>query len=215
MRPRTEALLTLRDGAPIDAALRADLVADPASMAELDRLRRMQSALRELPQVKPPDYVWQRIARELDADDARRIRWPLRFAASALVAAAALFAALQLATRPSEVADVTESAVVQENRPGPSARPLYPPSYVALVQESERLERMLARIPYQRPVMSAGTASTIVGLEDQIAYIDAQLTLGSAFDMEMPEREALWGERVELMNALVYVRYAQAQRTGF
>jgi hypothetical protein len=211
MRPRTEALLTLRDGGPIDAALRAELEADAESMAELARLRRMKTALGELPQESPPDSVWQRVALELDADAARRIRLPLRFATDAVVAAAALFAALQLVTSPAE----REAPAVVREAPRPSSRPIYPPSYVALVEESERLERMLARIPYQRPVMSAGTASTIVGLEDRIAYIDAQLTLGSAFDMEMPEREALWGERVDLMNALVHVRYAQAQRTGF
>jgi hypothetical protein len=64
-------------------------------------------------------------------------------------------------------------------------------------------------------MMSASTASTIVALEERIAYVDAQLTLASAFDMQMAEREALWGERVDLINALVHVRYAQAQRTGF
>ena len=82
-------------------------------------------------------------------------------------------------------------------------------------QESARLERLLAEIPYQRPMMTARTARTIVGLEDRIAYIDEQLTFGTAYDMQIPAREALWGERVELMNALVHVRYAHAQRTGF
>jgi hypothetical protein len=74
---------------------------------------------------------------------------------------------------------------------------------------------MLARIPYQRPVMTAGTASTIVGLEDRIAFIDEQLTLAAGNGAEVPQRQALWGERVELMNALVHVRFAQAQATGF
>jgi hypothetical protein len=213
MRPRTEALLTLRDGGPIDAALRADLLADADSVAELERLRRVKASLRALPEVDPPDSVWQRVANDLDQAAARRIRAPLRFLAGAAIAAAAAIAAVQLFVRPVE--PVQPATPVAEERPRASSRPLFPPTYVALVEESERLERLLARIPYQRPMMSGRTASTIVGLEDRIAYVDAQLTFASAYDMEMPEREALWGERVELMNALLHVRYAQAQRTGF
>ena len=88
-------------------------------------------------------------------------------------------------------------------------------SYIQLVEESERLERMLADIPYQRPMMSGRTASTIVGLEDRIAFIDEQLTYGAASGLQMPEQRALWSERVDLMNALVYVRLGQAEPGGF
>jgi hypothetical protein len=90
-----------------------------------------------------------------------------------------------------------------------------PTSYPALVQESERLDRALRRLPHQRSMMSGGTATTIAGLEDRIALIDEQLTYSNARGVPQPERTALWGERVELMNALVHVRYAQAQPTGF
>jgi hypothetical protein len=55
------------------------------------------------------------------------------------------------------------------------------------------------------------TAGAIVGLEDRIAFVDAQLSYAAAQDLAPPYREALWGERVELMNALVFVRFAQVQ----
>ena len=55
------------------------------------------------------------------------------------------------------------------------------------------------------------TAGTIVGLEDRIAYVDAQLSYAAARGLAPPYRKALWGERVELMNALVQVRFAQTQ----
>ena len=54
-------------------------------------------------------------------------------------------------------------------------------------------------------------AGTIVGLEDRIAYVYAQLSYAAARDLAPPYRKALWGERVELMNALVQVRFAQTQ----
>jgi hypothetical protein len=97
----------------------------------------------------------------------------------------------------------------------PPAVPPTPASYVALVQQSERLERLLAEMPDQRPIMTARTAGTIAGLEDRIAFIDEQLSYGAARGLDPPQQQALWGTRVDLMNALVHVRYAQAQQTGF
>ena len=78
-------------------------------------------------------------------------------------------------------------------------------SYAPLVEESERLERLLAELPSRR-VMAGSTAGTIAGLEDRIALVDAQLSYAAARDLAPTYREALWGERVELMNALIYVR---------
>ena len=83
-------------------------------------------------------------------------------------------------------------------------------SYAPLIVESARLERLLAEMPAPRLVVGS-TAGTIVGLEDRIAYVDAQLSYAAARDPAPPYRRALWDERVELMNALVYVRFAQMQ----
>lgn len=217
MHPRTEALLTLRDGEPIDAQVQAQLLAEPGSAAELARLRRMKEALGALPELAPPEDGWERIEAELDRHGARRFGAPLRWAASGAIAVTVAVAAMLYLARSPEAPQVAPPAIpVAEGvrqRAFPGA--IMPASYVALVEESARLERMLARIPYQRPMMTAGTASTIVGLEDRIALIDEQLTFATANDMEVPQRQALWGERVDLMNALVHVRFAQAQPTGF
>jgi hypothetical protein len=215
MHPSTEALLTLRDGQPIDAALREHLLADPEAVAELERLRHMREALRELPDIEPTSDAWSQVAAELDRDDLYRARKPLRWAAGAAIAAAAATGAiLFLMQSPGGLLDTPPRSVAVDQA-APFALPLAPPSYVALVEESARLERVLARIPWQRRMMNARTAGTIVGLEDRIAYIDEQLALGTAHDMGFPEREVLWGQRVELMNALVNVRYAQTLHTGF
>lgn len=229
MRGRsTETLLTLRDGGPIDRALRDELRNDPDAAAELERLRRVKVALRTLPQLEPRDGNWERIAAELDRSDVgSRSGSVWRAVFGGAIAAGVLIAALQLAVRPvaprlpapppsprvaetAQVATVAEVVPAAVSKPLRSGRPILPPSYVALVAESERLERLLARIPNQRPMMTVRTASTIVGLEDRIADVDTQILFASASDMDMPVREALWSERVELMNALVHVRFAQA-----
>ena len=50
---------------------------------------------------------------------------------------------------------------------------------------------------------------------DRIAFLDEQLVYGAAGELPAPQRAALWSGRVELMNALVNVRYAEAQMNGF
>jgi hypothetical protein len=134
---------------------------------------------------------------------ARRFRRRCAMAAAVLLAAAAI-PLTYVATRPAPP-------------PTLSMIPLNPArvawdeaSYAPLIAESARLERLLAEMPAPRLVVGS-TAGTIVGLEDRIAYVDAQLSYAAARDLAPPYRRALWDERVELMNTLVYVRLAQMQ----
>jgi hypothetical protein len=146
--------------------------------------------LRELPELQPPPGVWERVLEAERARGARRRSWRHSAAMAAAVTVVAIgIGAYLLSTPGSSDSDA---------------------SYAALVAESARLERVLAEMPAPRPLMAGSTASTIVGLEDRIAFVDSQLSYAAAEDVAGPYRQALWGERVELMNALVYVRYAQA-----
>jgi hypothetical protein len=161
--------------------------------------------LHELPQLAPPPGVFERaLAAQHARAAARRVRYR---AAAALVVTAfvgtlAYVALQEPPPRPT--------LVVASPRTPQSAEP-ETLSYASLAAESARLERLLAELPAPRPLMMGSTASTIVGLEDRIAAVDAQLSYAAARDLASPYREALWGERVELMNALVHVRFAQAQ----
>jgi hypothetical protein len=145
--------------------------------------------LRELPQLPAPPGVWERV---LEGERARRAARRFWRRTSALAAALAVVAA-------------GVAAYLVNARSAEEAA-----QYQALVAESARLERVLAELP-SRPLMVGSTASTIAGLEDRIAIVDAQLSYAAARNVETPYRQALWGERVELMNALVYVRFAEAQ----
>jgi hypothetical protein len=148
--------------------------------------------LRELPELSPPPGVWERVlAAERERAAVRRF-WRRGAAVAAAVAVVAVAASVSFFARP------------------PSA-PSAGADYTALIAESARLERVLAELPASRPLMAGSTASAIAGLEDRIAFVDAQLSYAAAEEVEAPYRQALWGERVELMNALVYVRFAQAQ----
>ena len=58
-------------------------------------------------------------------------------------------------------------------------------------------------------------AATIDGLEDRIALIDEQLMFARALGLSTADRRVLYRQRVELMNALVQIRYAEARRFAF
>ena len=146
--------------------------------------------LKELPELPPPPGVWQRV---LEAERTRRHRRRLWRRASTMAA-----------TVTAVAVGIGAYLVNTSGSSGADAR------FEALVAESARLERLLAEMPAPRPLMAGSTASTIVVLEDRIAFVDSQLSYAAAEDVAAPYRQALWGERVELMNALVYVRFAQA-----
>ena len=162
--------------------------------------------LGELPELVPPPGVWERVLEGVgERAAARRSRRRVAIAASVIVAVAAVPLAYVL-TRPAP-----PPPIVTLIRFVPDRVPWDETSYAPLIVESARLEKVLADMPAPPPLVVGATAGTIVGLEDRIAYVDAQLSYAAARDLAPPYRKALWGERVELMNALVQVRFAQTQ----
>ncbi|HVY66537.1 MAG TPA: hypothetical protein VHH11_17080 [Gammaproteobacteria bacterium] len=214
MRPSTEDLLALRDGEPLDARARAKIEATPAYGCEIARLQRMQRALRSLQMLEAPPEVLDRVLAAEKANGVVRSRrsWLVAGAGVAAVATAAI-AYVTTSGGPGDDGEAAPVPVVagrELETPLPAAG-----SYGALVEESARLERLLAELPAQSPLMTGATASTIAGLEDRIAFVDEQLVYGAARKLPVPQQAALWSDRVELMNALVNVRYAEAQSGGY
>ena len=196
MHPSTEDLLSVRDGEPLTAATRAAIEESPEATREVERLRAMQRSVRDLPEIAPPPGAWQRIL----AEEQRRA-----VASRRITRALAGFGAA------AAVAFVAVIVVVA----GPRGDSTTQPEYAEIVAESARLERLLAEIPPEPRVVHLGTVSTIMGLEDQIALLDEQLSYGDAIGLQGAQRAVLWSERVDLLNALVLVRAAEAQDNVF
>ena len=141
-------------------------------------------------------------------------QWPLRGAIAATVAVVAILGARSLDEPggPAPATIVAENSVTAVDSPafGGAAA-----TYTSLTSESARLERLLNDIPYRPRLVNAGTVTTISGLEDRIGQVDEVLMYASVNGLQPEQTVALWQERVDLMNALVEVRYAQAQRFGF
>ena len=144
----------------------------------------------------------------------RQAQWPLRGAIAAAVAVAAILGVRSLDTP----GDPPPGAIVAEGHLSTSGTPGFggaSATYTSLTSESARLERMLSEIPYRPRLVNAGTATTISGLEDRIGQVDEVLMYASMNGLQREQAVALWQERVDLMNALVQVRYAEAQRFGY
>jgi hypothetical protein len=202
MHGRTEDLLSLRDGEPLDAKEREAIDASPALRLEVERLRRVQRALEALPELAPPPGVWERAISATDAPRrAPRHAWAYLGVAAAIAAVAIGYLAVQ-----TESPAILPQAVIATRATSGEAVP-----FIVLLEESAALEQMLAQMP-RRPMMAGSTAATIAGLEDRIAFIDGQLAYASTVGARQPIQQALWSERVDLMSALVHVRYASAQQ---
>ena len=174
----------------------AHVAACPQCLAELARVRAVRTALGGLPAATAPAGAW---AGALARAAARRQASPARAATPAGLAMAAslvamLAAAILLAQAPAQ-APLAE-------QPIPLAQPID-----GLVAENARLEAMLAGMPQSRTAR-VGTAYTVAAIEDRLALLDDRITVVSLEPHAPEAEEALWRERVNLMNSLVQVQYA-------
>lgn len=185
----------------------------------IDERNLLQRRLRELPETMPPRAVWQRVEQQARAEGLFTARIPerTRWLAGAGVAAAVVLAVLNLPVTPGGGPDVDsdrQAGVTVPSYEDVAANDEELRGLNALMVESQRIERNLRALPAQPSVVRASTAATISELQDQITAIDFVLThpdLGLSSEQE----ETYWRERVRLMNSLLALRTAQAQRMSF
>lgn len=173
----------------------------------------LQTRLRELKDTTPPREVWQRIEAQARAEGMFQGRYfeTAKWLSGAGIAAAVVLAVLNVPVTPvtdggDEVLSPTPS-VAQIDNSGPA-------NLNALMVQSQQIERDLRALPGQPRMVRASTAATIAELEDRIAAIDYRLN-HPAYRLTRVEAEIYWRERVRLMNSLLNLRRAQAQRMAF
>lgn len=182
----------------------------------VDELERLKRRLGELPETMPPRAVWHRIQEQVRAEGLlskpvshQRVKWLV----GAGIAAAVLLTVLRMpgVLNPDSGEQI---AAEPEFRSTPQSTPSNAQELNALMVQSQQLEQNLRAVPYQPRMMRASTAATISNLEDRIAAIDYQL-IHPAIRMSPAQKRLYWRERVRLMDSLVKLRYAQAQRASF
>jgi hypothetical protein len=163
---------------------------------ELARLSRLKHELRQLPSFEPPEHAWPLIRERLERLPRRRrgVRW--------VFVPAAVAAGL--------VATLTLLWLMHMDRG--HAGPDDDDTIRSLVSRSQRLEAVLNTLPPRPTVERAATSAAIDELQTRIQMLDQQLSAAANDDGYRTQR--LWSARVQLMNSLVYVRYAEAARNG-
>lgn len=171
-------------------------------------------ALRALPQGTPPRGAWQAIRRRAAAEGLierprrGRLRRDLEWLAGGALAATVVFTLLDLSVFGPGTGEVAPPADESRFAATPAENSA---SLGSLMERSRMLERALREAPETPRVMRASTAGTIATLEDRIAMIDQQLSYPER-PLSEEEVRILWRERVQLMDSLVQLRYAQARR---
>jgi hypothetical protein len=207
MHASIDHLLSLRDGQPVDAATAAHVEQCARCSAELRKLRETQVKLQSLPQFEAP-ASFQEIQRAM----ARPVAVRRRIVSARLVAVLAFvtlttifFVALRDSTR-SEMAERKREPVEQQT---PATDIIETARVPELVAQSQHLEGLLQNLPERPRIERVSTAAMIDTIEERIQWLDFQLSDARDSGLNEEQTRRLWRERVELMDSLVKVRYAE------
>jgi hypothetical protein len=205
MHASIDNLLSLRDGQPVDAATVAHVDQCARCLAELRKLRETQVKLQSLPQLDAPSS-FQEIQRAM----ARPANAPRRIVSARLVAALAfvtLTAIFFVALRDGTRTPVAEHKPVEQQTPAIDI--IETARVPELVARSQQLEDLLQKLPDRPRIERVSTAAMIDTIEDRIQWLDFQLSDARDSGLNEEQTRRLWRERVELMDSLVKVRYAE------
>jgi hypothetical protein len=209
MHADIQQLLSLRDGEPVDADVMRHVEHCAVCGGELARLSRMQSRLQVLPPIDPPAMTWERIdvrMREASSPQPRRVPWAIAAAVAVTVVSGLLVREVNTVSEAVPVAIVS----TQEQSPVATAIPLE-----ALVAQSRELDELLLYLPQRPAVERVSMAATIDTLEQRVQWLDQQLSYASDTGLNEEQAYQLWRERVDLMDSLVKVRYAEGRSLSF
>jgi len=203
MHARIDQLLSIRDGEPVDAAVRRHVESCRTCNNELARLATVRDDLASLApaEARPRDWavVQARMTRRARAIRQGALAW--RAVAAATVIALTLSLVASFDREPGR-------GVV------PATRSAAPDDVASLVERSRQLEQVLASMPSRPAIERADTSIPIDALEARVQWLDHQLSQGDDGTAPGAEAERLWRERVDIMNSLVRLRYVEAQRVA-
>ena len=206
MHASLEQLIGLRDEEPVSVEVQQHVRACTQCAAALNGLLTARERLTALADPLPPADAWQRIAAASDRSRSRRLWLPaagLSLAAS--VTAVALLVNLHVKPQPAR----DDTAVVTPSGSQPA-------DVKQLMAQSRYLERAVLKLdgPADNMAVSADTASTVAALEDRIALVDYEINSAAGVPNDDPHMVQLWKQRVDLLQSLAAVRYAQVADAG-
>jgi hypothetical protein len=207
MHASLEQLIGLRDEEPVSVEVQQHVRGCGQCAAALNGLLAARERLTALADPLPPPDAWQRIAAASNLS-LRRRRW-LPAAGFGLAATAAAAALLVVNLHVKPVPARNDTALVSPSGAEPA-------DVNQLMAQSRYLERAVLKLdgPADSMAVSADTASTVAALEDRIALVDYEINSAAGVDNNDPHMVQLWKQRVDLLQSLAAVRYAQVADAG-
>jgi len=209
MHARIEHLLSLRDGEPVAADVAEHVRACPICAAELQRIEALREEMRALPPFEPPEMAWERV-RETAPERGRSAHLRKLGGAAAAAAVVTLTVIAVVAGHFDRRSGATTALAT-----GEKSLPQLIPHLDELVAQSQQLEELLQKLPDRPRIERVSTAATIDTIEQRIQWLDFQLSNAPEADLSEEQSRQLWRERVELMDSLVKVRYAESSALWF
>lgn len=172
---------------------------------ELEHSRALARLLRELPDAAARPYDWREFQRRARTAPtvAARVAGLRALAAAIVIALALLATAIRLGAGPRPPHPPV-AAVTADN------------AAMAAGSDASRAERddaaaryWLESLPREPALVRVGTRAAVESLEDHIAQVDDLLTAERAGSAPADRVRVLQQERVQLVNSLVQVRYAE------
>jgi hypothetical protein len=198
-------LLSIRDGEPIEAQLLQHVDGCGTCSMELARLQQVRERMRSLEMPQPPQAAWEQIRTSVQQPARMPARRAAFFAAAAL-AGVAVISGLLLRYSGSEPSPSPQVLLpeVPAHVPSPSSV-----SIEQLVAQSRELDELLSYLPDRPVVERIAMAATMDTIEQRVQWLDQQLSYAPAAGLGDAQTYRLWRERVDLMDSLVKVRYAE------
>ena len=210
-------LISVRDGEPVGANVAEHVGGCEQCSAALEELSVVRRELRRLSDYEPPSHGWVGIEQQLRSralaprrsSGWRATNWRAAAAVTAAVGLGAMVFGLLIGPIRHGSSPATDSSEShQSNQTAQSPEPV-----AALVARSQQLEAILSGLP--RPgVERAATSAAIDELQARIEVLDLQLSSADESGLSGPQAQQLWSQRVQLLNSLVSVRYAEQAARG-
>jgi hypothetical protein len=175
---------------------------------DLESQRTVASLLRDLPEAAAPPYVWQEFQRRARpaGRTAQRFLNGGALAAAAVVLIASAAVAIRIAGPASRAARPVPAAPTTAGRAPAGIAPGKLPEVRAAEAGADR---WLASLPTEPAIVRVGTRAAVTILEDRIAQVDDLLSAERADRAPPAHLLALQQQRLQLVDSLAQVRYAE------
>lgn len=205
MHASIDQLLSLRDGEPVDLQVTRHMEGCTHCAAELARLKHVQQRLQSLVALEPPPAALDRIAARARLPVPRQRQVISAAAVTVVIAIGCGLAVRHLTGSSREIPSIAAAP-----QPAVTAE-----SLDRLVAQSRELDAILQTLPGRPAVERVSMAATVDVIEQRIQWLDLQLSYAPDAELNDAQAYQLWRERVDLMDSLVKVRYAEGRHLSF